>query len=374
VRGELHNRDPRPEGEHRTPEERASVERLQTPEGLREEQLRVHQPLAAQRERALDLGGEWEPTSTGLLVPPHQKRRFEKPIAIDLFAGCGGMSCGLHKAGFHVIAALELEPHAAITYAVNLGQYGLTQWHFETDEIRAKVERAVDPKGRMQKALDEGTVTPQMCADFPMVGSGWISKRRAHEPGTCAHHLDDDESTLWFCDTYCKGGRDFDAEPVEHMWLWDAREITGADLLDAIDAEVGDVDLVAGGPPCQGFSHSGKRQVADPRNNLVFEFARLICEIRPKAMIMENVPGIASMRMEDGRSVVDEFCAILEAGDYAAHEATRRALLARTDVGHARRGKSAHKSSGETMPGRVRRVVRGADDPDEAEQLALEAV
>jgi hypothetical protein len=50
VRGELHDRDPRPEGEHRTPEERAAVERLQTPEGLREEQLRSERLMNAQRK------------------------------------------------------------------------------------------------------------------------------------------------------------------------------------------------------------------------------------------------------------------------------------------------------------------------------------
>jgi DNA (cytosine-5)-methyltransferase 1 len=54
----------------------------------------------------------------------------------------------------------------------------------------------------------------------------------------------------------------------------------------------GDVDLVFGGPPCQGFSTMGKRNVDDPRNSLVGEFVRVIDELRPKAFVMENVPGM----------------------------------------------------------------------------------
>ena len=54
-----------------------------------------------------------------------------------------------------------------------------------------------------------------------------------------------------------------------------------------------ELDLVAGGPPCQGFSSIGKRLIDDARNQLVFHFFRLIAELRPRYFIMENVPGIA---------------------------------------------------------------------------------
>jgi DNA (cytosine-5)-methyltransferase 1 len=55
-----------------------------------------------------------------------------------------------------------------------------------------------------------------------------------------------------------------------------------------------DIDLIAGGPPCQGFSHMGTRDEGDPRNSLVAEFIRLVLELRPKAVLMENVPGMQS--------------------------------------------------------------------------------
>lgn len=54
------------------------------------------------------------------------------------------------------------------------------------------------------------------------------------------------------------------------------------------------VDVIVGGPPCQGFSTIGKRLVKDPRNELVFEFIRFVNIIRPKVFIMENVRGLLS--------------------------------------------------------------------------------
>jgi DNA (cytosine-5)-methyltransferase 1 len=52
------------------------------------------------------------------------------------------------------------------------------------------------------------------------------------------------------------------------------------------------IDLVFGGPPCQGFSMAGKRDLNDERNQLIFDFIRLVREIRPKYFVMENVQGL----------------------------------------------------------------------------------
>lgn len=54
------------------------------------------------------------------------------------------------------------------------------------------------------------------------------------------------------------------------------------------------VDVIVGGPPCQGFSTIGKRLVKDPRNELVFEFIRFVETIQPRAFLMENVRGLLS--------------------------------------------------------------------------------
>jgi DNA (cytosine-5)-methyltransferase 1 len=54
------------------------------------------------------------------------------------------------------------------------------------------------------------------------------------------------------------------------------------------------IDVVIGGPPCQGFSLIGHRVLDDPRNGLVFHFLRLVSELKPRAFVMENVPGMAT--------------------------------------------------------------------------------
>ncbi len=74
----------------------------------------------------------------------------------------------------------------------------------------------------------------------------------------------------------------------------DIREVSG----EAIRASAGlasrPLDLIFGGPPCQGFSLIGHRVLSDPRNSLVFHFLRLVGELRPRAFVMENVPGMAT--------------------------------------------------------------------------------
>ena len=55
------------------------------------------------------------------------------------------------------------------------------------------------------------------------------------------------------------------------------------------------VDVVVGGPPCQGFSVFGARQETDPRNDLFLPYLKIIAAIKPKYFVMENVPGLAMM-------------------------------------------------------------------------------
>ncbi len=68
-------------------------------------------------------------------------------------------------------------------------------------------------------------------------------------------------------------------------------ELTGRDLIATLGGRA-DVDLIFGGPPCQGFSTMGVRDAKDPRNTLVRQFVRIVGEVMPKAFVMENVPGM----------------------------------------------------------------------------------
>jgi DNA (cytosine-5)-methyltransferase 1 len=69
---------------------------------------------------------------------------------------------------------------------------------------------------------------------------------------------------------------------------------TGAAILEELGLQSGSVDVVTGGPPCQGFSSIGKRDEDDPRNLLIVEFAHLVTQLKPQAFVLENVPGLLS--------------------------------------------------------------------------------
>jgi DNA (cytosine-5)-methyltransferase 1 len=70
------------------------------------------------------------------------------------------------------------------------------------------------------------------------------------------------------------------------------------DILSEIRRRLADstLDLLAGGPPCQGFSTAGKNLRRDPRNNLVWGFVRLVEDLSPTMVLMENVPALAWKR------------------------------------------------------------------------------
>lgn len=64
-------------------------------------------------------------------------------------------------------------------------------------------------------------------------------------------------------------------------------------------------DIVIGGPPCQSFSLAGKRNVEDERGQLVWEYIRIIEQVRPKAFVFENVTGILSAKNSEGKKIID---------------------------------------------------------------------
>src|SRR5437016_1047617 len=68
--------------------------------------------------------------------------------------------------------------------------------------------------------------------------------------------------------------------------------LSGEDLLKLAELEPGKLAGLIGGPPCQGFSRIGRREIADPRNNLFCKFFDLVRETRPSFYLAENVPGI----------------------------------------------------------------------------------
>jgi DNA (cytosine-5)-methyltransferase 1 len=100
----------------------------------------------------------------------------------------------------------------------------------------------------------------------------------------------------------------------------DIRRVSGA----MIRAESGignrSVDVVIGGPPCQGFSLIGHRVLTDPRNELVLHFVRIVNELRPKTFMFENVAGMATGKHH---ALLDELIAGFEDSGYAVRKPYR---------------------------------------------------
>lgn len=223
----------------------------------------------------------WECTPSGVYAPAGMVRERSLPVAIDLFAGCGGFSLGFMQAGFEVIAGLDNDPAGTMTYMHNLGTHPC-QFHFAEPGDREKLEKHFEREFESSRAA-------------LLSAHGWI-KHHSEVPG------------------------------VSHFFFGDAKKFSGAYILHALGLKRGEVDVVMGGPPCQGFSIAGKRNVMDPRNSLVFEFARLVLEIWPKTFVFENVPSIVSMITPEGMNVMDTFCQMLDAGGYGAYKSLRRAM------------------------------------------------
>lgn len=71
--------------------------------------------------------------------------------------------------------------------------------------------------------------------------------------------------------------------------------LRGKDVLKAAGLKAGELDLLIGGPPCQGFSIIGQREIWDPRNGLFHEFLRIAKELKPRCVVIENVTGLATL-------------------------------------------------------------------------------
>jgi len=82
----------------------------------------------------------------------------------------------------------------------------------------------------------------------------------------------------------------------------DVRALNAQIIRKQTKLRTGDLDLLIGGPPCQGFSIIGARESTDPRNVLFREFLRIASELKPRCLVIENVPGLATL---DGGPVLN---------------------------------------------------------------------
>lgn len=157
---------------------------------------------------------------------------------IDLFAGCGGLSLGLSAAGFKLAFAVENSPMAGETYYHNLVKSirNGTEWESYLDLNYAESDD-------MLKALKSGLVV-----------SG--------------------------------------VEVFLQHWHTDKKFKEKVSNLYQIESGSSAIDLVSGGPPCQGFSMAGRRVESDQRNTLPDRFLEYVSIFNPSAVLLENVVGM----------------------------------------------------------------------------------
>lgn len=97
----------------------------------------------------------------------------------------------------------------------------------------------------------------------------------------------------------------------------DINDINSTVLLSSLGLNSGELDLLAGGPPCQGFSVQRIGVDYDERNQLVEKYINMVIEIRPKMFILENVPGIEGKR---GHTILHNVLNSVEKCGYFIHE------------------------------------------------------
>ncbi|NOQ65543.1 MAG: DNA (cytosine-5-)-methyltransferase [Methyloprofundus sp.] len=191
---------------------------------------------------------------------------------IELFAGCGGLSLGLEKAGFELVLANELSPMAAETFAYN----------FLKEDLEALAKLGKSSKKVFWLSSQFEDLTSRLRENpfqFPENNDGVPA-------------LPEDIRKL--------NGKIIVGNIVQLNQLLHKHSVLLGQLKSGFGQ--GGVDLISGGPPCQSFSMAGMRQKDCQKNALPWEFANFVELIQPKIALLENVTGILRPFKENGVS------------------------------------------------------------------------
>jgi DNA (cytosine-5)-methyltransferase 1 len=116
----------------------------------------------------------------------------------------------------------------------------------------------------------------------------------------------------------------------------DISSVSVTEILELTALRKGELELLVGGPPCQGFSLAGRRLIDDPRNRLFLEFVRIVDGLQPEFFVFENVVGIQTMKKGEAlRAIINAFedigysceCRILNSADYGVPQKRPRFIL-----------------------------------------------
>ena len=130
--------------------------------------------------------------------------------------------------------------------------------------------------------------------------------------------------------------------PQIPYWPIDLAKVDGAGVLKLLKMKAGELDFLIGGPPCQGFSSNGKRWLEDNRNKLLAHFIALAQQVKPRCVIIENVPTALSAwqklfdeQLHEALPGYVTRAAILNASAFGMPQIRRRAFVValREDLG-----------------------------------------
>lgn len=131
--------------------------------------------------------------------------------------------------------------------------------------------------------------------------------------------------------------------PDSDVYCDDIRNIDANEILEKSSIKAGELDLLAGGPPCQGFSvNAPVRSLDDPRNHLFLDFLRFAEVFKPKTILIENVPGIVTLEQGSVVKAIYHHLAkmgyktthrILYAGHYGVPQTRFRTIFLATRIG-----------------------------------------
>jgi DNA (cytosine-5)-methyltransferase 1 len=123
----------------------------------------------------------------------------------------------------------------------------------------------------------------------------------------------------------------------------DIRDLKASEFITRLQLRPGELDVLAGCPPCEGFSRmrtlNGSRSQRDERNDLVLEIVRFVRTMRPKTVLVENVPALANderlqiVRRRLGALGYKSRCDVVDASDYGVPQRRRRMILVASRLG-----------------------------------------
>lgn len=158
--------------------------------------------------------------------------------------------------------------------------------------------------------------------------------------------------------------------PNVRLYAQDIRELDPSEVLKAAGLKPGDLDLLAGCPPCQGFSRlrtkNKRTSVRDDRNNLVADFLRFIEVMEPKTVMLENVPALAKdarfmkLRRQLHALGYETVVHVLDAADYAVPQRRKRLIMLASNVHTPELADKARKRI------TVREALKGLSKPNQA--------